>query len=362
MTRRKTPFTLPDQRVDERDTMFARAARVSGTIPYEEYYESHPDLKNIDDKLRNHPPLLSPNTRYYDKKYSVGADKFFNDIENIDLNQSQVDDLKKSLESDEESKKQRLKEAILKLGAVAVGFTDVPDEFVYSHHGRRDDHFGEEINNQHHTTIVFLVEMNHSRMQRAPYAEVINESAKQYYRAARIAKTLEAALVESRYEATSNFDANYELILPPMAVKAGLGEVGRNNILIADKYGSRVRIGAVTTNLEINSDEPISLGVEEFCKICKKCSENCPSHSLSNDDKISIRNVRKWPTHVESCYGYWRTIGTDCGICMAICPFSHKNNWFHNSIRFLLRYFPFFHKIALFFDDLIYGRRWKTTP
>ena len=55
---------------------------------------------------------------------------------------------------------------------------------------------------------------------------------------------------------------------------------------------------------------------------CRKCAESCPSNALSTGDKEAVRGVAKWPTNAERCYGYWRAMGTDCAICMSVCPFS----------------------------------------
>ena len=206
--------------------------------------------------------------------------------------------------------------------------------------------------------LVFLVEMDFDAMQRAPRAETLLESARQYYRAARIAMNAAAAIRAAGHDARPHYDAHYDVILPPLAVRAGLGELGRNNILVADRYGSRVRIGAITTDMAIVPDRPIDLGVAAFCEICKKCAENCPSRALSTGDRADVLAVMKWPTDVERCYGYWRRSGTDCGICMAVCPFSHRDSPFHNLIRRVVRLHPLLAHIALFGDDLWYGRKW----
>jgi epoxyqueuosine reductase QueG len=58
----------------------------------------------------------------------------------------------------------------------------------------------------------------------------------------------------------------------PMAVDAGLGELGRNGILITPKYGPRVRLCKVFTDLPLVHDKPVDLGVQAFCEICKKCA------------------------------------------------------------------------------------------
>jgi epoxyqueuosine reductase QueG len=154
-------------------------------------------------------------------------------------------------------------------------------------------------------------------------------------------------------------DDRLRAMTPLLAVAAGLGELGRNNILVADRFGARVRIGAVTTHLPLRLDAPVDLGVRRFCGVCRKCAENCPAGALSRNGPSSVRGVMKWPTRVERCYAYWRAVGTDCGICMACCPFSHRDNGFHNLIRWVVRRWPVTHRTLKTLDDLVYGRRWR---
>lgn len=348
-------FHLPDRKVDERDTMFARMARRDNSPAYQDYYTSRPELMQIDDRLRGMPSLMSPQGKYYDPKKSERARNYFDAIDNIEIDQEFVTRSVYELRVGKNPKNIIIK-LVHELGAVAVGCTGLVEAFIYSHRGRFDENYGQPINLVHPTAIVFLVEMDFDRMQNAPQADTILESARQYYRAAAISLTLEAILQQAGHSAKAQYDAHYDLILPALAVKAGLGELGRNNILIADKYGSRVRIGAVTTDLPLVYDGPRALGAEAFCQICKKCARNCPSRALAFEGQKIIRGVEKWPTNVERCYSYWRQVGTDCGICMVVCPFSHHNNWFHNLVRWFIRNFKRSHRLALYFDDLIYGQ------
>jgi len=62
----------------------------------------------------------------------------------------------------------------------------------------------------------------------------------------------------------------------PLAIDAGLGQLGRNGLLITPKYGPAVRIGKVLTDMPLVPDRPIDFGVTEFCQSCKKCAEHCP--------------------------------------------------------------------------------------
>ena len=349
---------IPNQRFDERDTMFARMARTPNTNAYDHYYTNKPHLKKKDDHIRSLSPLLDPKGKYYNSDYSELARQLFDSIEKITIDNNSIKKYIK-LFKNTKSVSSVIKKIAIELGAVGFGITNLEQNFIYSHKGRFDHNYGEKIKLEHQNVIVFLVEMDFERMSEAPKASTIFESANQYYQGAVIAKTLEAIILELDYDAKAHFDAHYDLILPPLAVKAGLGELGRNNILIANKFGSRVRIGAVTTNIDLDHDNPISVGAEKFCAICKKCATSCPTKALSAEGKSIVRGIEKWTTNVENCYSLWRFYGTDCGICMAVCPFSHRNNWFHYLIRKVVKFIPIFNKTLLFFDDLIYGKKWR---
>jgi len=356
----KIPISVPtpNRQFDERDTMFARLARMPNSAAYKHYYSNNPELKEKDDHIRSLPSLLSPKGKFYNADYSEQARQLFDSIENISIDNKIVNKYVK-LFKNAKSNTKVLKQIATELGAVAVGCTILEDKFVYSYKGRFDNNYGKTIKLSHPNVFVFLVEMDFEQMSFAPKSNVIAESANQYYRAAVISKTLEAIIHKLGYDAKAHYDANYDLILPPFAVKAGLGDLGRNNILIADKFGSRVRIGAVTTNLTLDYNKPISIGVERFCDVCKKCAASCPTKALSINGKSLVRGIEKWTTNVHNCYSIWRYYGTDCGICMAVCPFSHRNNWFHYLIRKVVKFLPVFNKMLLFFDDLIYGKKWR---
>jgi reductive dehalogenase len=61
----------------------------------------------------------------------------------------------------------------------------------------------------------------------------------------------------------------------PMAVDAGLGQQGRMGVLVTPKYGPRVRLAKVITDMPMSTDAPINFGVTEFCERCMLCAANC---------------------------------------------------------------------------------------
>ena len=92
----------------------------------------------------------------------------------------------------------------------------------------------------------------------------------------------------------------------PMAVDAGLGQVGRMGLLMTPKYGPRVRIAKVITDMPLVPDRPISFGVTEFCEACGRCAEDCPGEAISAGERttepIDISNspgINRWPVNVD---------------------------------------------------------------
>ncbi len=124
----------------------------------------------------------------------------------------------------------------------------------------------------------------------------------------------------------------------PIAIDAGLGELGRNGLLITPKFGPRVRLAKVITDMPLIPDSPISFGVKEFCEACMLCATECPSESIPKGPMTwegkSVSNnpgSHKWYIQPESCYDY---NGFSCSNCKRTCPFNKPNNsWLHKVIR-----------------------------
>jgi epoxyqueuosine reductase len=115
----------------------------------------------------------------------------------------------------------------------------------------------------------------------------------------------------------------------PYAIEAGLGEYGRNGLLINETYGPRFRIAKIFTDIPVTHDSPKKHGVEEFCNNCNNCSSSCPAKAIPdgppsvNIHNISnIQGVKKWTVDAEKCYNFWLNINTECGICIRTCPFN----------------------------------------
>jgi epoxyqueuosine reductase len=120
----------------------------------------------------------------------------------------------------------------------------------------------------------------------------------------------------------------------PLAIDAGLGELGRNGLLITPQYGPRVRICKVFTDLPLATDKPIAFGVNEFCRRCKACARNCEAGAIFSGDEPSFEvacksnnpGALKWHVNVERCYEFWCQNGIDCSTCIKVCPYNKKRS------------------------------------
>lgn len=113
------------------------------------------------------------------------------------------------------------------------------------------------------------------------------------------------------------------------AVNAGLGWIGKNDVVITQKYGPRVRLSAVLI------DEQFAYGskiLKSYCpEDCRKCVDACPHKALHNVqwNFNSLRNeIIDYKLCNEKRSLFVQTLGRKnaCGLCMAACPFGGFHN------------------------------------
>jgi ferredoxin len=345
------------ERVDERDTMFAREEYEPDTSRYREYYQRHPDFKQDDDRLRRLPELLTPGGRYYDPARAERIQAVFRATRALT---TQVDGevAGRRTAASAAALTAAFKDQVLRLGAAEVGVARLDPMFVYSHVGRGPEPYGQPIDLKHRFAIAFTLEMDYECVRHAPDLLITEESATQYLRGANIAVSVARQIRALGYPARAHTsESNYQIMLPPVAQAAGLGELSRMGYLISRRYGGRVRLGAVTTDLPLVPDEPIAFGVQDFCAICLKCAENCPSSAIPTGAKTTVRGVDKWQLDVVRCLHYWRVAGTDCGLCMRACPYSHPPTTSHRLVRRALRRSAAARPLSVWAENFFYGRR-----
>ena len=143
----------------------------------------------------------------------------------------------------------------------------------------------------------------------------------------------------------------------PLAVQAGLGEVGRHSLLITEEFGPRLRLGKIFTDLPLVNSQPKQFGVREFCENCDRCAQKCPPKAITFEppsarihNKSNLIGVSKWTTDAELCFGFWVNQNTDCSICIRVCPYNRDyRRWYHRLWRRLAN--SRLRKLALWLDD-----------
>jgi len=347
----------PNGRIDERTVMFSRAALEPGTERFEAYYQEFPGHQAPDDHFRSLAGLMSPRAGKFEPVSFAAAAGTFDTVEVLaQLIQGQPHTPRVDLTPAAATR--FVKGWTLKMGALDCGITALKAEHLYSVKGRGET-YGQAIDLDHPHAIAFTVEMEADTLGTAPEGPTLMESSQQYLNAGRIAVQLAAGLRRMGWEAEAHIDANYKVVCPLVARDAGLGEIGRMGLLMTPRLGPRVRLAVVTTTLPLEHDRSgHDPSVLHFCSLCKKCADICPVEAIPDGP----RPDQRWQIDSEACFSYWCAVGTDCGQCMRVCPYSHPDSLLHNGVRWGLRRSTLFRHVALRLDDLLYGRRPAPRP
>ena len=94
---------------------------------------------------------------------------------------------------------------------------------------------------------------------------------------------------------------------------AGLGKIGKNTLLINDRYGNMIWLGAILVSVEL---EPDPIAPYESCpKKCTVCIKLCPQNALDGTT-INQKLCRERSTSCTDGGGWVLS----CNICRKSCP------------------------------------------
>lgn len=255
-----------------------------------------------------------------------------------------------------------VKEYARRLGADLVGTGPLREEWVYSHVGRSCGNAGgfvprgEPVDLSHHTQAIAMgFGMDPDLMRTAPEFPTIIATGAAYALGAWVAVRLAAYIRSLGYSARAHHVYNYRVLVIPVAVDCGLGELSRAGFLITKEFGLGLRLGVVTTDLPMSHDGPVDIGAQSFCERCEVCADCCPSGAIPRGGKTEHNGVRKWKISPERCYSYWFTVGTDCALCMSRCPWTKPPTWLHR-VASCPATIPGFHQsLMVGAEKLLYG-------
>lgn len=89
------------------------------------------------------------------------------------------------------------------------------------------------------------------------------------------------------------------------AVAAGMGTFGRHNLVIHPRFGTRIGLTALITDLAIEPDVKIE---QDLCLHCDLCVRNCPGDALAETGKTNVGKCvgHSQPYGLRSNIGFWQ--------------------------------------------------------
>jgi reductive dehalogenase len=250
-----------------------------------------------------------------------------------------------------------IKETAYFLRSDYVGICELPPYAVYSH--SMSD--GQPVKLNHKYAIAILIDQDWKTAEAFTGNDWISNSMSflSYSTSGFIACILADYIRRLGYPARAHHARNYQVVLPPILLWAGLGEMCRIGDIVLNPFlGPRFKAAVVTTNLPLAPDKPIDVGVQDFCSTCKKCARECPSGALSLGDKVIDKGYERWPADVEACTAMrvGNKAGSGCGTCIKVCPWNKPYTPFHRAVGWAVRHSSLARRFAIWGDDLLgYG-------
>ena len=222
------------------------------------------------------------------------------------------------------------------LKADVVGTCKVPESVYYSH-----DKQGNPIDIRYENGIVLVMRKEQNAMRASTGSDWIGDpiSFQAYQHLSVVAETIANYVRRLGWDASAQYGPSlvnrYSVLIPPLLLLAGIGEVSRAGIILNPYLGLGFKAAAVLTNMPLVPDKPIDFGLQSFCEHCRICAQNCPSKAISMGDKVMYNGYETWKLDTRRCasFNFTNKKGTMCNRCVKSCPWTNPPTWPHNMVR-----------------------------
>jgi reductive dehalogenase len=339
----ETPTTLLTdgiQRIDMRNTAYGLAARGEYGLAVQ---------KGVQKSLPGKFPLSAAQKDMIDHIALMSANP--------------VSGEKAPIPQDPEYLTQHIKSFGYFLKADIMGACKVPESAYYSH-----DKQGNPIQARYENAVVIVMRKELKAMRASTGHDWMGDplSFQAYQHLGMVAETMANYIRRLGWDASAQYGPSfvnrYSVLLPPLLLAAGIGEVSRAGIILNPYLGLAYKAAVVLTDMPVIPDRPVDFGLQDFCRDCKICAKSCPSKAISMGDKVMYNGYETWKLDTRRCasYNFTNKNGTMCNTCVKSCPWSNPSNFPHNLMRNLIIDLPFTRRIAIRIAEML-GER-MTAP
>jgi len=241
------------------------------------------------------------------------------------------------------------------LKADVMGICDFPKYTAYSH-----DLNGNPIDIDYKYAIVIVMRKEYNTMYASTgydwSGNILSQQA--YQHSGLVAHNIADYIRKLGYPAKAQCaglgPAGYQVMIPPLVLLAGLGEVSRAGIIASPFLGTGFKAAAVLTDLPLMPDKPIDFGLQQFCQDCKLCAKMCPSKAIPMGNKVMYRGYETWKIDDQNCMSFCmsRKVGFMCNNCAKVCPWTRPNTWPHNFTRWAIQHSSLARKAVIKADEV----------
>jgi 3-chloro-4-hydroxyphenylacetate reductive dehalogenase len=163
-----------------------------------------------------------------------------------------------------------------------------------------------------------------------------------------------------------NMHGGYELMLPPLLLLSGVGEVCRSGNILNPFLGTDYKAAAILTDMPLIPDKPIDFGLQDFCDHCQKCADACPSNAITHGKKVLYNGYETWKLNEKRCtsFNILNPNGSWCLMCTKVCPWTRPIVWQHNMMRYMSRDYSIVRRLAIWTEKYLghgkvnYDNKW----